>query len=273
MAGGASAVGQWDLIPHNSKTRKPMTTTGRPMSTNNARRETLATAWTYRFPWTRGQRCLIPCESFDEPYWGTGKNIWWRFWKSDGELSLNDEAQAFANETAVLRRQGTAANGAFDRVVFATAFKIVMLEGIEVVFIVIALGANGRLIVPASVGALLALVAVIALGLSLHKPLANVPENTLKFGVGVMLSAFGAFWVGEGIGRQWPGADWALLGLIAAFLLVALALVPARRWMRRPPTPPKVKAPFSRPGRTGCLRFGASCPASLLTTDYWQQAR
>jgi putative SOS response-associated peptidase YedK len=85
MSGGASAVGQWGLIPHNSKTRKPMTTTGRPMSTNNARRETLATAWTYRFPWARGQRCLIPCDSFDEPYWGTGKNIWWRFARADGE--------------------------------------------------------------------------------------------------------------------------------------------------------------------------------------------
>ena len=85
MAGGASAVGQWGLIPHSSKTRKPMTTTGKPMSTNNARRETLASAWTYRFPWSRGQRCLIPCDSFDEPYWGTGKNIWWRFHRSDGE--------------------------------------------------------------------------------------------------------------------------------------------------------------------------------------------
>lgn len=85
MANGVSAVGQWGMIPPNSTTRKPMTTTGRPLSTNNARRETLSKAWTYRFPWARGQRCLIPCDSFDEPFWGTGKNVWWRFWRSDGE--------------------------------------------------------------------------------------------------------------------------------------------------------------------------------------------
>jgi putative SOS response-associated peptidase YedK len=82
---GASAVGQWGLIPPSSKTQKPTTSTGRPMSTNNARIETVATAWTYRFPWARGQRCLIPADSYDEPYWGTGKNIWWRFRRADGQ--------------------------------------------------------------------------------------------------------------------------------------------------------------------------------------------
>ncbi|WP_371329043.1 SOS response-associated peptidase [Polaromonas sp. AER18D-145] len=78
-------VGQWGLIPPHSPTRKPMTEDGRPMSTNNARRERLATAWTFRGPWKRGQRCLVPAESFDEPYWGTGKNIWWRFSRADGD--------------------------------------------------------------------------------------------------------------------------------------------------------------------------------------------
>lgn len=149
-------------------------------------------------------------------------------------LALHDEAQAFAYETEVLRREGRPTAGAFDKVAFTTAFKIVMLEGIEVVFIVIALGANGRLIVPATMGELLALVAVIALGLWLHKPPSNVPENALKFGVGVMLSAFGAYWVGEGIGLEWPGADWAVPGLIAAFLLVALVLVNLCRRLHRP---------------------------------------
>ena len=102
------------------------------------------------------------------------------------------------------------------------SFKIVMLEGIEVVFVVIAIGAGGRLLLPAAIGALLALVVVVLLGLWLHKPLANVPKNALKFGVGVMLAAFGTFWVGEGIGIEWPGAHWALLTLIAAF--------PSYRW-------------------------------------------
>jgi putative SOS response-associated peptidase YedK len=77
MAQGASAVGQWGMIPPNSKTRIPTGKEGRRMSTNNARTETVASSWTYRFPWQDGKRCLIPCDSYDEPYWGTGKNIWW----------------------------------------------------------------------------------------------------------------------------------------------------------------------------------------------------
>lgn len=154
--------------------------------------------------------------------------------RAAGVLALHDESGAFAAETEALQRGGTPIAGTFDRVAFATAFKIVMLEGIEVVFIVIALGASGTLIVPAIAGALLALLVVVALGLWLHKPLANVPENALKFGVGVMLCAFGTFWVGEGIGLRWPGADWTILALIAAFLLVALVLVPLCRRARRP---------------------------------------
>ena len=82
---GACAIGQWGMIPPGSQTRIPMTRTGKRMSTNNARRETVASAWTYRFAWSRGQRCLIPADSYDEPYWGTGKNIWWRFARADGQ--------------------------------------------------------------------------------------------------------------------------------------------------------------------------------------------
>jgi putative SOS response-associated peptidase YedK len=85
MARGGSAVGQWGMIPPGSTTRMPMTKLGRRMSTNNARVETVASAWTFRFPWARGQRCLIPADSYDEPYWGTGKNIWWRFRRADGQ--------------------------------------------------------------------------------------------------------------------------------------------------------------------------------------------
>jgi putative SOS response-associated peptidase YedK len=85
MAQGASAIGQWGMIPPDSKERNPKTKQGKRMSTNNARTETVASAWTYRFPWQRGQRCLIPADSFDEPYWGTGKNIWWRFRRADGQ--------------------------------------------------------------------------------------------------------------------------------------------------------------------------------------------
>jgi uncharacterized membrane protein len=152
--------------------------------------------------------------------------------RSAGVLALHNETKAFAEETEALRRLGKAGVGALDKVAFATAFKIVMLEGIEVVFIVIAIGAGGPLLLPASVGALLALAVVIVLGLFLHKPLASVPENTLKFGVGVLLSAFGTFWVGEGVGLPWPGSDWAVLALVGVFLAISLALVPLCRRLR-----------------------------------------
>jgi putative SOS response-associated peptidase YedK len=83
-AAGAK-VGQWGLIPPTSPTRRPATPDGRPLSTNNARRERMASAPTFRKAWQAGQRCLIPARSFDEPYWGTGKNIWWRFRQTDGQ--------------------------------------------------------------------------------------------------------------------------------------------------------------------------------------------
>jgi putative SOS response-associated peptidase YedK len=76
-------VGQWGLIPWFSKTRRPSGKSGRPISTNNCRIETAATAPTFKGAWSRGQRCLIVAEDFDEPYWGTGKNIWWRFARTD----------------------------------------------------------------------------------------------------------------------------------------------------------------------------------------------
>lgn len=85
MARGASAVGQWGMIPPDSKERTPKNRQGKRMSTNNARTETMASAWTFRTAWARGQRCLIPADSYDEPYWGhQGRNIWWRFRRADG---------------------------------------------------------------------------------------------------------------------------------------------------------------------------------------------
>jgi uncharacterized membrane protein len=101
-----------------------------------------------------------------------------------------------------------------------------MIEGIEVVFIVVAVGATGQgLLVPASLGAVAALLVVIALGLALHRPVAMIPENALKFVVGVLLCAFGTFWVGEGMGLAWPGDDWSILALNLGFLAAALIAV------------------------------------------------
>lgn len=83
---GGVAVGQWGLVPWFSKGRRPTGRGGRPISTNNCRIETAATAPTFKGSWTRGQRCIIPAEDFDEPYWGSGRNIWWRFSRGDGQL-------------------------------------------------------------------------------------------------------------------------------------------------------------------------------------------
>ena len=192
--------------------------------------------------------------------------------RAAGVLPLHNEALAFAAETAALRGQGKMVRRAIDKLAFATAFKSVFLEGIEVVFIVIAIGAGGRLLVPAAVGAALALLVVVALGLWLHRPLANVPENTLKFGVGVLLSAFGSFWVGEGIGLEWPGADWALLALIAAFLAVALGLVPlcARLRVSRPTRPKAAKMAVE--GKPGPLAVIGEELLGLFVDDGWLAA-
>jgi uncharacterized membrane protein len=157
--------------------------------------------------------------------------------RAAGVLPLHDETAAYAAETAAMGRLGQVSRG-WDKVAFAAAFKITMLEGVEVVFIVVAIGAGGvGLLVPASLAALAALLVVVLLGLAVHRPLSQVPENTLKFGVGVLLTAFGAFWVGEGFNVRWPGEDWSILGLIAGFGLAALLCVP---WCRslastRPP--------------------------------------
>lgn len=169
--------------------------------------------------------------------------------RSAGVIALHDEAEAYEKETASLRATGHVVVRRFDRTAFLTAFKITMLEGLEVVFIVIALSSSGRLMGPAVAGALLALFAVIALGFLVHKPLTRVPENTLKFGVGVMLSGFGTFWVGEGLGLAWPGADLAIVALTALFLVVAIGLVPMCRGGIRPgrSTPAPTTAPRPTP--------------------------
>jgi uncharacterized membrane protein len=155
--------------------------------------------------------------------------------RAGGVIGLHDEAAIYATQTAALARHsgGTPPLRArLDRVSLATSFKAVTLEGLEVIFIVIATGAGG-LLAPAAVGAALAGSLVILAGIGLRRPVARVPENTLKFAVGVLLSAFGVFWVGEGLGFPWPGEDLALLGLVAGFTVIALLAVAAVR--RSPP--------------------------------------
>jgi len=144
--------------------------------------------------------------------------------RAAGLMALHDEDAIYARESSRIDLDVQSA-GAANGVAALASFQAVLLEGLEVVFIVLAVGAGRGLMIPASIGALAAFIAVMAIGLLVRKPLAKVPENTLKFAVGVMLSAFGVFWTSEGLGAPWPGADWALFGLAGAFLIVALALV------------------------------------------------
>ena len=149
--------------------------------------------------------------------------------RAAGLIALHDEEAAFSKNASALRAS-TGFPAGWDNVAFATSFNITMLEGTEVVFIVIAIGAGGTgMLLPAGLGAVAALLVVIGLGLTLHRPLAKVPENTLKFIVGVLLSAFGTFWVGEGMDLGWPGSDWSILGLVAAYLVTALVTIPICR--------------------------------------------
>ncbi len=143
--------------------------------------------------------------------------------RSSGWIALHDEAAEFAKETNLLKAQ--AAERRADFLAGTAAFKAVLLEGIEVVFIVIAVGTAHGQTFWAGMGALAAVVLVLLAGLALHRPLVQVPENTLKFVVGLMLSAFGVFWTGEGLGADWPGADFALLWIFALFAIFALAAV------------------------------------------------
>lgn len=151
--------------------------------------------------------------------------------RSAGIIALHDETAAFAKETATLRGSAGSGREHLDWIAGITAFKAVVLEGIEVVFIVVAVGAGRGLLWPASLGALAACALVLAIGVIVHRPLARVPENTLKFGVGIMLAAFGVYWTGEGLGVSWPGHDLAILGFALLFLAVGLGTV---RLARRP---------------------------------------
>jgi uncharacterized membrane protein len=141
--------------------------------------------------------------------------------RSAGIIGMHDEEAIYAREKKELEAQG-AVRTKLDWVALVTTFKAVVLEGLEVVFIVIATGAVGHMLIPASIGAAVAGVVVISLGVALHKPLARVPENTLKYAVGVILSSFGVFWVGEGLKFSWPGEDLSLLGVAGGFLVFSL---------------------------------------------------
>jgi uncharacterized membrane protein len=150
--------------------------------------------------------------------------------RAAGLKALHDEAAAFARERAAAAAAGSRGGpGGIDGYAFTIAFKGTLLEGLEVVFIVLTFGANQHNVGLAAIAAAIAVLAVVAAGVAVRAPLARVPENAMKFAVGVMLTSFGMFWGGEGVGAHWPGSDAALLALIPGTLLVALACVAGLR--------------------------------------------
>jgi uncharacterized membrane protein len=149
------------------------------------------------------------------------------------------------DETAIYARQSIAARAATresrfavpDWYAFTLSFKGVLLEGLEVAFIVVTFGANQGSIGLAVLGATAAVVLVAAAGIAVRAPLARVPENAMKFAVGSLLTSFGIFWGAEGAGAHWPGADAAIPVLIAFTVVTSLAAVAILRGTRRPGQP------------------------------------
>jgi uncharacterized membrane protein len=143
--------------------------------------------------------------------------------RAAGAKDKHDEEAIFRTEAAEAAAVPTRVG--FDGYAFAISFKAVLLEGLEVAFIVLTFGANQHDVGLAAAAAACAIGTVLAMGLALHAPLSRVPENGMKFAVGVLLTSFGIFWGAEGAGASWPGGDAALAPLVAVVLLVALAMV------------------------------------------------
>lgn len=153
--------------------------------------------------------------------------------RASGNKALHDEELIFQTELAAARQATVQQRGLVaDWYAFTLSFKGVVLEGLEVAFITLTFGSNQHNIPLAAAAALAAVVLVTVVGLAVRAPLARVPENSMKFVVGVMLTAFGMFWGAEGAGARWPGSDAALLALIPATGIYALILVVLFR--RRP---------------------------------------
>jgi uncharacterized membrane protein len=168
-----------------------------------------------------------------------------------GLKASHDEEQIFREEAELAQAHARVAAGQMDWFGFVASFKAVALEGLEVAFIVIAVGAastahSQSAFGLAAAGAALAGVIVIGAAIAISKPLASVPENHLKFVVGLMLTTFGTFWTAEGLGAQWWHADTSILWVLAGYFVISMALIAVlRRVERRMVAQP---APASSPG-------------------------
>jgi len=148
--------------------------------------------------------------------------------RASGHVALHDEDAIYARTVAELNSHPLREQKR-DGIGFVVAFKGVLLEGLEIVLIVLSLGVSSHHLGLAALMAAAAAVIVIAVGALVARQLSEVPENSLKFVVGIMLSSFGVFWVGEGVGLSWPGNDLAILACIGGFLVLSYGLV---RWLR-----------------------------------------
>jgi uncharacterized membrane protein len=153
--------------------------------------------------------------------------------RASGFKALHDEDAIFAKELEEARTAERLERGGVDWYGFTLSFKGVLLEGLEVAFIVITFGSTQGSIPLAAVGAAAALVLVAGVGVAVRAPLARVPENTLKFAVGVMLTTFGIFWSTEGAGGSWPGSDAALFGVLAFVIALSALFVAVLRRRKR----------------------------------------
>jgi uncharacterized membrane protein len=163
--------------------------------------------------------------------------------RATGYKALHDEASAYLREvTAAQAARQESRRGVTDWYSFTLAFKGVLLEGLEVVFIVVTFGDNQKNYGAAVIGAAAAIIVVTIVGIAVRAPLTKVPENWMKLAVGVMLTSFGTFWGAEGAGVRWPGNDAALLVVIPAVAVVAAACI---LWLRSRRAAVTVSAPQS----------------------------
>jgi uncharacterized membrane protein len=145
--------------------------------------------------------------------------------RASGYKAQHDEEEIFQRERDEAARAGMGRRAGLDWYAFVVSFKGVLLEGLEVAFIVITFGSTQHRVPLAAAAAGAAFILVVVVGVLVRAPLSRVPENTLKFTVGIMLTTFGIFWGAEGTGAHWPGGDPALLGVLAFVAVSSLAFV------------------------------------------------
>lgn len=145
--------------------------------------------------------------------------------RASGYKALHDEAAIYERSISAAHTQADVVRLGMDWYAFTLSFKGVLLEGLEVIFIVITFGATAHQVGLAALGAAAAMVVVVAAGVLVRGPMTRVPENTLKFVVGLLLSSFGIFWATEGAGVDWPGSDAAILAILAVLALTSFGYV------------------------------------------------